>query len=179
MSFIDNIVSTLNGEIPEFDSLDEGIEYCLKYLAPYSKGLDLDFFIGQRWLEIRDDVNFQENILHIFKEDGVYLRILNGDISKGSWEDGIGGLIIEYADKNELYEDMFLNDDFFILKKHGEPIPGRQKYFYMVRESYGKGHEWNELLEMMYKLHRGNLLYLIVLAMVVLAIIILLVLSFI
>ena len=123
MAIWENIVNTLNGELPEFETLDEGIDFTMQYLAPYSKGLEEDYFLNTRWLEVRDDINFKENILHIFKKDGTYLRILNGDIIKGKWEDGIGGLIVEYADRNELYESVFLNDDFFILKKHGETVP--------------------------------------------------------
>jgi hypothetical protein len=178
VSFIDNIVSTINGELPEFESLDEGIDFTMEHLAKYSKGLDEVYFLDKRWLEIRDDVNFQENILHVFQDDGSYLRILDGDITEGKWLESVGGIIISYAERKELYECVFLNDDFLILKKHGDAaLRGQRKYFYMVREGFGRGYEWNELLEIMFRVYRSNMLYFIMLAFVVLAIVLLFIFS--
>ena len=180
MSFVDKVVSTVNGELPEFQSLDEGIDFCMEHLAKHSKGLDEDFFLDTRWLEVRDDVNFQENLLHIFQEDGNYLQILDGDISKGNWENSVGGLIIKHADKHELFECIFLNEDFFILKKHGSAaLRGQRKYFYMVREGFGKGYEWNELIEMMFRVYRSNSFYYLMLMFVLITVLVLIVFSFI
>ena len=179
MSFVENIVSTVNGELPEFQSLDEGIDFCMDHLAKHSKGLDEDFFLDTRWLEVRDDVNFQENVLHIFQEDGSYLHILDGDISKGSWENSVGGLIVKHGDKHELFECVFLNDDFFILKKHGSgALRGQRKYFYMVREGFGIGYEWNELIEMMFRVYRSNSFYYLMLMFVLITVIVLIAFSY-
>ena len=81
VSIWNNIISTINGELPEFQTLDEGIDYTMTHLGTYSKGLNDEYYVDNRWLEVRDDVNFQEHILHVFQEDGTYLRILEGDIT--------------------------------------------------------------------------------------------------
>ena len=36
-------------------------------------------------MEIRDDENFHEAVLHFFNEGGEYLQSVNGNISKGRW----------------------------------------------------------------------------------------------
>ncbi len=180
VSIWNNIISTINGELPEFQTLDEGIDYTMTHLGTYSKGLNDEYYVDNRWLEVRDDVNFQEHILHVFQEDGTYLRILEGDINSGTWEENVGGLIVKYADKHELYECIFLNEDFFILQKHGDQsIRGQRKYFFMVREGFGRGYDWSELLELMFKVYRSNMLYFIFLIFVVMAVVISLVFSFI
>ena len=179
MSFVEKVVSTVNGELPEFQSLDEGIDFCMEHLAKHSKGLHEDFFLDTRWLEVRDDVNFQENVLHIFQEDGTYLHILDGDISKGNWENSVGGLIVKHGDKHQLFECVFLNDDFFILKKHGSAaLRGQRKYFFMVREGFSNGHEWHELIEMMFRVYRSNTFYYLMVLFVVITVIILVAFSF-
>lgn len=81
----------MNEELPTFKSLDEGIDFLMRYLARFSEDLyEQEFYVNRRWMEVRDDVHFQEAILHIFEDNGSYLRILDGDISTGSWEYTLG-----------------------------------------------------------------------------------------
>lgn len=115
-------------------------------------------------MEVRDDINFQEAILHVFEENGTYLRILDGDISQGSWEYTLGGLVIKFAGSHELYERVFLNEKFFILKKHGDHSSKgrRSKYFFIATESLARRMEWTDLLALMYEIYKSNTNYLMI-----------------
>lgn len=149
----------MNEELPPFDNLDQGIDFLMGYLRRFSEDLwEQEFYINRRWMEVRDDVNFQEAILHVFEEDGSYLRILDGDISTGSWEYTLGGLVIKFAGRHELYERVFLNEQFFILKKHGDHSSkgNRSKYFFIATESLARRMEWNKLLIVMYEIYKSN-----------------------
>ena len=167
MSFVSNIVNSFNTELPKFDSLDEGIDYVMRYVGQFSEGLnESEFYINQRWREVRDDVNFQESVLHIFRENGEYWRILDGDISTGAWKNDIGGIIIKFAGKHELYHKVFLNENFFILKKHGDHVAkGHRKYFFVAKEGLASRREWIDLLEIMYEIYRGNTNYMFLVVM--------------
>ena len=121
---------------------------------------DTQVYVDKRWLEVRDDLDFQESVLHVFKEGGSYLRILDGDIASGSWEASLGGLIINFGGKHELYELVFLDLDFFILKKHGQQGPkGGRPYFVLAREGRAKGREWPELLELLFQDYKSESSY--------------------
>ena len=176
MAIWNNLLNALNNELPHFNSLDEGIDHIMQYMWRFSEDLsEPEFYLETRWREVRDDVNFQETVLHVFKHEGTYLRILDGDINSGTWTNSIGGFIIKYADKHELYERVFLNDNFFILKKHGDhSVKGQRKYFFMARESIARRREWVDLLDLMYEIYKGNANYIIivVLVLVVIAVIV-------
>lgn len=169
MSILPTIFNATQLELPRFKDLDEGVSYVLGYVGDYSDGLsDADTYVGKRWKEVRDDVNFQENVLHVFQQGGTYLRILEGDISAGTWELNLGGLVLKFAGKHELFELAFVNDDFFILKKHGDQSSkGHKKYFFMGRENLARGKEWTDLLDILFALYKENSNYLAVVFLVV------------
>ncbi len=164
MSIISTIFNSVNLELPKFNTLDEGVDFIVPYVSMFSERLtEQAIFLDKRWLEVRDDINFQENILHIFKEGGVYMRILEGDIATGNWELNIGGFILKFAGKNELFELVFLNEDYFVLKKHGDQtLKGQKRYFVVVREGLARGKEWIDLLEILFQIYRGNTNYIAV-----------------
>ncbi len=172
MAIWNNILNALNSELPHFHSLDEGIDYVMRYMDRFSERItETEYYLDIRWLEVRDDISFQENILHVFKEGGVYMRILDGDIGTGNWELSAGGLIIKFAGKHELYDGVFLNDDFFILRKHGDQsVRGQRKYFFLAREPLAKKREWVDLLDLMFEVYKGNANYLVIVVIVLLLI---------
>lgn len=175
MSLLPTIFNATNLDLPRFNSLDEGIDYVLGYVKDFSDGLsDKHLYLDVRWVELRDDVNFQENILHVFKEGGTYLRTLDGDISTGSWELNLNGFVLKFAGKHELYELAFLDEQFWIMRKHGDQISkGHRKYFVLTTEKVKKGKEWMDLLEVLFSLYRGNSNYVavVILVLIVAAII--------
>jgi len=152
----------MNEDLPKFDNLDQGIDFLMGYLGRFSEDLwEQEFYTNKRWMEVRDDMNFQEAILHVYEEGGTYLRILDGDISTGSWEYTLGGLVIKFAGRHELYERVFLNEKFFILKKHGDHTSkgNRSKYFFVAAESLARRMEWTDLLVVMYEIYKANTNY--------------------
>ena len=177
MSLIDKIMNSQ--DFPEeFNSLEEGIDLLLPYIWRYSEGLnEFDFFVGRRWLEIRGSIEFQEAILHVFKEDGKYLRIIEGDIESGSWDYDINGFILKYKGGHELFELSFLNENFFILRKHGDHVAkgNRSKYIFFTTENISHKYEWPDILRLMfdtiYKQNSGYL-FIVVIFIVVVAIIV-------
>lgn len=155
----------MNEELPHFNSLDEGIDFLMGYLRRFSEDLsEPEFYLNKRWREVRDDVNFQEAILHIFEDNGQYLRILDGDISTGSWEHTLGGIVIKFAGRHELFERVFLNEKFFILKKHGDHSSkgNRSKYFFIAAEPLARSMEWTDLLVVMYEIYKSNTNYMMI-----------------
>jgi hypothetical protein len=170
MSFLPTVFNATNLELPRFKALDEGIEYVMSYIGELSDGLeDKILYLDKRWVEVRDDVNFQENVLHVFKDGGTYLRILEGDISAGNWELNIDGFVIKFAGKHELYELVFLNEDFFILKKHGDQASkGQRTHFFLAREKVADGKEWMDLLEVMFTMYKENSNYIAVVIFIIL-----------
>ena len=127
---------------------------------------------------MRDDVNFQESVLHVFKESGEYLYILDGDIASGKWQYDLEGLVLQRGRSHELYELVFLNRDFFILKKHGyhgAKGPGR-RYLFFVSERLG-GLEWPALLEAMYAYYKNNSSFKGIVVFLVLVVVIIILLS--
>lgn len=159
MSIFSNLFSSSNDDLPEFDDLEEGIVFLMRYLRPYSEGLsDYDFYLNRRWREVRDDINFQEAVLHVFKEQGEYLHIIDGDVAGGNWEHDLRGIILQFAGEHELFELVFLNENFFILKKHGNHDSKGYKspYLFLASENLARRAEWPELLAIMYEYYKDN-----------------------
>lgn len=169
---------SFNLELPLLEDMDEYIDYVLPHIKPLSEDLEEYYFLNKRWMEIRDDEDFHESILHIFHEEGEYLRSLNGDVTSGTWRIVEGNaLIIEHAVFNELYDLAFNNNNFFLLRKHGAKNELETKYFVMGRENYVKGLEWRDIIEMMYNQYRQNFRFRFFLGIVIVVVVVLVLLS--
>lgn len=169
-----------NVELPKSSSMDEYLDFILTKIHPMSEDLDeTEYWLDTRWLEIRDDLNFHETVLHIFREKGEYLVSIDGNISKGTWKRLEGNtLILEHGKKHELYDLAFLNDSFFVLKKHGDQArKGQAKYFVIGKEEEVQELEWRDSMELLFNVYRSNNSWLTVLAVVVAIIAIIVVLS--
>ncbi len=151
----------------EFNSMEEGIDTLLPYIWRYSENLhEFEFYVNRRWVEVRGSVEFQESVLHVFKDDSKYLRIIEGDIETGAWEYDINGFILKYKGGHELYELAFLNENFFILRKHGDHVAkgNRRKYMFFTNEVLYYRYQWPDLLYLMYNtIYKQNSNYLLVL----------------
>ncbi len=149
-----------NVELPSSDSMDDYLDFILTKIRPMSEDLsESHFWFNKRWMEIRDDLTFHEAVLHIFREDGEYLIIVDGNISKGVWRDidAPNSIILEHGARHELYDLAFMNDDFLILKKHGDQKrKGNSKYFVLGRESSVRNLEWRDAMEYLFNIYRNN-----------------------
>ena len=184
---LDKIEETFEVDLPDKDTLDDLVDAILPQIGHLGEDLrEQKFFVmpgGKPWLEIRDDPGFQETVLHFFNEGGEYLLSVNGNISKGRWRllDGTNKMIIEQGGeggdksgekkftKSELFELAFLNQYFFILRKHGNQHHGK-RYFFMGYEGAVRGLKWRDCIELLYNEYRsqwGMFQYLLIIIIVI------------
>ncbi|NNE28046.1 MAG: hypothetical protein HKN16_00315 [Saprospiraceae bacterium] len=107
-----------------------------------------------RWVQVNPV--FSEVVLHLFfLDDYQYLSSVDGDIVfKGKWQSLeesnaiiLHKLVNNHIKQSELFDLMFLNGDFFVLKKHGNhKSRGKSKYLLMVNEDTMGDLEIEELL---------------------------------
>lgn len=183
LKVLDKIGRTFSVELPYFESLEEGLDLVVPDVQPWGEDLrEMEFYVqpgGKPWLEIRDDENFHEAVLHFFNTGGEYLQSVDGNVSRGKWRllDGTNKIIIEQGNKVELFELAFLSAFFFILKKHGnQPRKGKKKYLIMGFEPYVTGLEWRDFVEFLFNTYRRQqstfrtfiILFLILVAIIVL-----------
>lgn len=168
MKVLEFFKNQIQHDLPAFDSLSEGLELILPQIQKQSKSLEDEEieFRNKKWRELRDDINFVERVLHVFKPDGSYLYIVDGNIYTGKWEFSLGGMIIQMGDRHEFYEIGFYNDDFFILEKNGSALQNKS-YLFLSRESIVQQRDWSELIEQLYEMHRGHVQYLYIILVVI------------
>lgn len=165
---LDNIEETFEINLPVRESLDDYLDEILPDIRPLGEDLsEQQYYVmpgGKPWLEVRDDPNFQEAVLHFFNEGGEYLQSVDGNVIRGRWRllDGTNKIIIELggSDRNpgrsELYELAFLNARFFILVKHGNQHKQGRKYFFMGFEPMIRGLKWKDCVDLLYNEYRSQ-----------------------
>lgn len=181
------LAKSMSSELPELDTMDEYIEYIMGDVGPYGEDLpEIDFFVEKRWIEISDRDDDTNIVLHIFKEGGSYMRVVNGNISTGGWsmlENSSNTMLINEGGRYELFDKVFLNGDFLILKKHRNqhtPTLG-SKYFFIARESMVKSDDrvmaWLDIMELWYNVYRLNNFYIASIVLIIIFAIFILLLS--
>ena len=176
---LSKITRSFSVELPESDSMDEYLDHILPLIRPWSEDLyEEEYYLNVRWKEVRDDENFHDSILHIFRPKGEYMYVKDGDITNGRWKTlpNSNTIILESDRKSELYDMAFMNNDFFVLRKHGDQTrKGMRKYFVMGREEYISRWDWREMMEVMFGLFQNNsnvIIYVAVLVVIVAGIVI-------
>jgi len=170
--------------VPKAQTLDAYLDEVLDDIHKLSEDLrEQRFYVdsgGKPWLEVRDDPGFQESVLHFFNPNGEYPQSVDGNVHRGKWRllDGTNKIIIEQGgsdrqpNRSELFELAFLNNYFFILKKHGNQARKKKsKYLVMGYEPYVNGLKWKDFVDLMYNEFRGKwgtFLYFIVVAVIIL-----------
>lgn len=163
---LDKLFRAFSVELPYRDTMEEYLETILPVIRPWSEDLlEEEFFIGKAWQEIRDNENFHETVLHFFNEGNEYLQSVDGNVHKGLWRlmpPGSNKILVEQmangaAVKSELYDLAYLDDYFFILKKHGDQErKGRPRFFVMGFEPTVGGLEWRDTMELLFNKYRSN-----------------------
>jgi len=194
--YIEFLFRPLRSEMPHYESLDEYIDYIIPKIAPYGEDLyEEEYYTEKLWREVSDKDNFLNVVVHILKKKGEehdlfnassgadYMMSIDGDIIKGNWTrpDGQGSNIItlKIATKYELYQKIFINDDFFILKKHGDKWQNTgRKYLVLGRESHIKDLEWREVVELLYDVYRYRIQFILTVLLAAIIVFIIFALSF-
>ncbi len=162
---IDKIARAFNVELPLRANMEEYLDVILPAIRQQSEDLrEEEFFLGKAWLEIRDQDDFHEAVLHFFNPEGEYLQSVDGNVHKGIWRymPGTNKLMIDQlaggaAIKSELFDLAFMDDYFFILKKHGNQTrKGMAKYFVLGYEPATRGLEWRDAVELLFNKYRDN-----------------------
>lgn len=194
--YIEFLFRPLRSELPHYESLDKYIDYILPKIAPYSEDLyEEDYYTEKPWREVRDNDNSLDVILHIFKtkdspheiversdaEGPDYIVSIDGNIMQGNWarlaKKGDNIITLRTPMNYELFEKSFINEDFFILKKHGDKWQeGNRKYLVMGREGHVKDLEWREVVELLYDIYRYRIQF--ILTVLFLAVLVFIVLIF-
>ncbi len=156
IKILDKVLQPLRQTLPEAQSIDEYLDkQILPRVRPWSEDLrEEKFYLNKSWLEFRDDVNFHKTVLHFFNTGGEYLKSEDGEISCGKWrylKDSNKFLVLEKDCEGELFDLAFLDDDFFVLRKHGDQKRlGKKAYFFMIHEPLGKKTDWREAMELLF-----------------------------
>ena len=179
---LDKISRSFSLELPPAETLDDYLDNILPMVRPWSEDIyefEEKGYYRNRWIEIRDTDHSHEALLHLFREGNEYLFSIDGDIMfRGRWEplNDSNGFILDKMVNNsiaqsELYDLAFLNNDFFILRKHGDQRrKGNKKYFVMARENIARNLEWRDAVEYLFNTYRSNpnfTLYIVLLLVVI------------
>lgn len=183
--FLAKVTRSSDSLLPYSETIDDYLRDILKVVRPLGEDLrEQQFYINKPWLELRDTDDFKDTILHYFNlEDGEgeYLRSFNGDVKEGVWRfmASSNKLLITLGNTTELYDLAFLDNEFFILSKHGDNKNlGRPEYFVMAVEPLGKRLEWREAMESLYNKYRNsNSFYIAITLFVLVLVVIVLLLS--
>jgi hypothetical protein len=161
--FLDSIFNSFENNLPtNLESLEQYVKFILPKVKPWSGTLQNDtLYLGKRWKELRDTDTYHETVLHIFMPGGEYLVVIDGDISKGAWRfiSENKTFIVDYGGRSQLFDLAFLNNDFFILQKHGDQErKGKQKYFVYAAEDLleKKKLDWRSAMELLYNVYRES-----------------------
>lgn len=177
-SLFDSVNRELELNLPDCETMDEYLDVILEKIAPFSEDLyESENYIGTRWIEVRETETFHESVLHIFNDTSEYMLVIDGNIQKGQWRflTENNSFILEYLGRSELFDLAFLNEDFFILRKHGDQArKGNQKYFVLGRENHVRSLTWLEVMDLLFNIHRksSRFMIMIVAAFILAAIVI-------
>ena len=165
-------------DLPELETMEEYLDFILTKVGKLSTNLNNSevFTEGKYWMEIRDEDEAHETILHMFappEDEGgssKYMYSIDGNMLEGSWSLMGGGTILINALNHELFDLVFLNPDFLILQKHGNH--GGAKYLLLAsEEKVSKQYEWydvlgrrrdqvklewRDIMELLFDIHRYN-----------------------
>ncbi len=173
------LARTFELEMPFASNMTEYLDQIIPNVRQWGEDLwEIEYYENKAWLEVSDSDNFNNVVLHFFNTGGEYLRSVEGNVGSGSWRhmEEANKLLLDYKGKTELYDLAFLNKDFFILKKHGNPDRvGQAKYFMMITESTGRRLEWRDAMELLFNNYRTNnrsFQYLLIIVLLVIVIVV-------
>jgi hypothetical protein len=163
---LERIFNLLEVPLPQHDTMEEYLDTILPVVRPWSEDLpEEEYFLGKPWLEVRDDDSFHEAVLHFFNERNEYLQSVDGNVHRGAWRllaPGTNKILVDQMAggnvvRSEIFDLAYLDDYFFILKKHGDQSrKGLAKYFVMGYEPAIRGLEWRDVMELLFNKYRSN-----------------------
>jgi len=131
-------------------------------IHPFSEDLyEKEYFQEKKWLQVSD--RDPHTRLHIFRVNGEYLESIDGNVFVGKWSilENSNTIIFEkpgvgQMTEKRLYELAFLNEDFFILKKHGNRIGLEDQFLLLGREALVKNLDWQAVIDLIDTRYKNN-----------------------
>ena len=167
--------------VDDYANMDDFLDDFVPEIRHWSEDLDeKEYYTGDfPWRELRDEEDFDASIMYFFKEESEFLYSINGNVQAGHWRHlQSNKLLIEknlgqHTD-SELYNMLYMNEDFFILGKPGDQRAlGKSKYLVLIRDHKIGNADWRTAMHILTEKHKkgfGNLLIVIVIVAILLII---------
>ena len=159
---LDKLAEPFNLKLPEYTSMHEMIEEIIPVVKQYSEPelADEDSPLYETsWVRMTDNPGDNVVQLHTFNRTGEI------SIANDGAMDSLSHKIVErkriiigqslYRD-SFLYELAFMDNDFLILKRHGNDANFSNKYLFYCVEHIGTRLTWDEALEKLVAKYRNN-----------------------
>ncbi|MEM9930298.1 MAG: hypothetical protein AAF840_10800, partial [Bacteroidota bacterium] len=160
---LDKIAEPFNLNLPEYESMEVMIDSLLPVVSRFSENSLLEEeapMYTRDWIKMTDEPGRKVYSLHTFIPGSGEVRIANdGKMDALSFKVLTKRRMILGQSVHRdafLYELAFMDNDFLILKRHGNTNNFDKKYLFWCREAIGTRLEWNEALEQMADKYRNN-----------------------
>lgn len=161
---LDKIAEPFNINLPEKETMEQTIDAYLPAVKKFSEKDLTDEnspLYKVDWIKMSDKPGMTTISMHTFIRASNEIRIANDGVMDGLVFRVLNSkrVIIGQSMHRDafLYELAFLDNDFFILKQHGNEANFRKgKYLFFCREGIGDKLTWNQALEKMVDRYRNN-----------------------
>lgn len=176
---LDKIAEPFNLHLPEYESLNAMIDGVLPSVARFSElKIDDDSpLYANEWVLMSDRIGTLSVIMYRFqgREHGEIRVVTDGEVSVKAYEVEESGKRIIVGQSilrdSYLYELSFIDDDFLILRRHGNAANIRDPYLFFCREAIGTRLTWNEALERLVDKYRNSQFPLLIVGLIIAAVV--------
>ena len=162
---LDKIAEPFNLQLPEYESLEEMIDGILPAVTQFSEPNVLPEdspLYTLNWVKMTDKPGATQVELYNFQDYGRgEIRVVtDGVVSAMAYEVEESGqrIIVGQSVMRDsfLYELAFIDEDFLILRRHGNAANMTHRYLFFCREAIGTRLTWNEALERLVDKYRNS-----------------------
>ena len=159
---LDKIAEPFNLNLPEYDNMEQMIDGILpavrRFSEPSLEDEDTSLF-RVNWVRMSDTPGDTKVILYEFSNMGGIRTFTDGKVGSESF-DIVGPTRIIVGESafhgSILYNLGFIDEDFLILKRHGNEANMDRKYLFFTREAIGTRLTWDEALERLADKYRNS-----------------------
>jgi hypothetical protein len=177
---LDKIAEPFNLNLPEYATLEEMIDGVLPAVARFGE-VDMNDeaspLYTTNWVKMTDRPGATAVELYVFQgyQRGEIRTVTDGVVGAQAYEVEESGrrIIVGQSIMRDsyLYELAFLDEDFLILRRHGNAANMDHRYLFFCREAIGTRLTWNEALERLVDKYRNSQFPLLAVAIFVAAVI--------
>ena len=165
---LDKVAEPFNLQLPEYDSMEamlDGILPALKSASRYRLPTEADDDVTNNplyhnnWVRLSDTPGDTQVVLYNFQFTGNIRIATDGEISSSSFDiDSAYRMTMGDSPHRGaiLYDLVFLNNDYFILARHGNANNFKRKYVAFCTEAIGRRLSWSEALERLVAQHHNT-----------------------